>query len=124
MMNFGEITEFRRSEQATDFAQAWIRAQEAGDLASEWHMNLLGWSSDNPAHVLGIVLNLLDLSDENEAINEMVAIGPAEWLVEHCPDEFVILLREAIRSHPGFALATSWKRAHSEHPRWKALHTT
>lgn len=123
MTTFAEISEFRRSDQAAEYAANWIRAQETGNAASEWHMNLLAWTHGNPAHVLGLVLNLLDLSTNDEEISEMVAMGPLEWLVEHCPEDFAILLREAVSNHPGFALATSWKRLHSDHSKWRTLRT-
>lgn len=121
MKTFADVELFRQSREATDFAANWIHAQRTGDLASEWHMNLLAWSSESPFHVLSIVLNLIDSADNDDALSEMVALGPVEWLVEHSPDEFTEVLKEAVSSHPKFALYTLWKRTHSEKWEWMRL---
>ena len=118
MKTYWDVEEFRASEKAVTYASAWLDARRSGDVASDFHMNLLAWTSTNPYLVLGIVMNLIDLVRDDDATAEMVALGPVEWLCEHCDDEFVPILREAIRIHPGFATFTRWNRENSNDPAW------
>ncbi len=118
MKTYSDAEEFRASEEAVTYATAWLDAQRSGDVASDFHMNLLAWTSAKPLHVLGIVMNLIDQVGDDEATAEMVALGPVEWLCEHCDDEFVPIISEAVRKHPGFATFTKWKRERSNDPAW------
>ena len=110
MNTFAEVEEFRRTQEAVDFADGWIKAQQNGNVTSEYHMNLLAWSSAHPYQALGIVLNIIDRVGDDESCAEMIAMGPADWLVEHAPEAFIPILRSAIHAHPGFATYTKWKR--------------
>jgi uncharacterized protein YlaI len=118
MKTYSDVEEFRASEEAVNYAAAWLDAQRRGDVASDYHMNLLAWTSANPFHVLAIVMDLIDQVDDDEVTAEMVALGPVEWLCEHCDDEFVQIISEAIRMHSGFARFTKWKRDNSNDPAW------
>jgi hypothetical protein len=123
MRAFADVTVFRESPEAVEFARRWIDAQRANKVTSEWHMNLLAWALTSPFHALGIVLNLIDLtiaSDEAQ-VSEMVALGPVEWLVENSTPDFAEVLREAVVSDPGFELFTRGKRSYSDDPRWARL---
>lgn len=118
MKTYSDVAEFRASEEAMTYAASWLDAQRSGDVASDFHMNLLAWTSANPFHVLGIVMNLIDQVGDDEGTAEMVALGPVEWLFEHCDDEFVPIVVEAVRKHPGLATFTKWKRENSNDPSW------
>lgn len=122
MNTYSDIQEFRHSNEATSFSAGWLEAQRSGDVTSDFHMNLLAWSSDSPFHVLGIVLNLIDSVGDDLLTKEQIVLGPVEWLVEHAPDSFIPILREAVSSHSGFSLCTKWKILESKKPRWKSLH--
>jgi hypothetical protein len=100
-----------------DFANGWLKAQRCDETASDFHLNLLAWSSTSPGQVLGIVLNLIDQAGEDEAIGEAIGLGPVEWLVEKSPATFVPVLREAVRRHSGFELYTRWNRDQVPHHR-------
>lgn len=54
-------------------------------------------------------------------LQEMIAMGPVEFLVEHCPESFAPVLRDAVRDHPRFALFTQGNREHSDKPAWTRL---
>jgi hypothetical protein len=66
-------------------------------------------------------MNLIDRVGDDEAGGDMVALGPVEWLCEHCSDEFVPVLREGIEGHPGLNLYTKWKRENSDEYAWTRL---
>ena len=117
------MDEFRRSDEAHDFADNWLKAQRAGDCASDYHMNLLAWTSNNPFHVLAIILDLIDRVDKDDPCAEMIALGPIEWLFEHASDDFVPVINEAIRKHPKLATWTKWKRENSSKKTWKRFGT-
>lgn len=121
MESYLEIEEFRNSEEAVAFAEAWLKAQRSGDVTSDYHMNLLAWATSHPAQVLGIVLNLIDRVHNDDSTAEMVAIGPVEWLCGNCNDDFVPILREAIRKHAGIATFTRGNRENSTDPSWLRL---
>ena len=123
METFADVTAFRESPEAVDFARHWMEAQGANDVTSEWHMNLLAWTLSSPFHALGIVLNLIDLSigSDEALVSEMVAMGPVEWLVENSPPDFAEVLRDAVASHVGFELFTRGKRSFSDDPKWARL---
>ncbi len=118
MKTIADVEEFRTSEEAVTFASGWLEAQRSGDVASDFHMNLIAWTSANPFHVLGIVMDLIDQVGDDDATSEMIALGPVEWLCEHCSDDFVPIVRDAIRIHPGFATYTKWKRENSNDSAW------
>jgi hypothetical protein len=71
-----DVEEFRTSDEALTFASGWLEAQRSGDVASDFHMNLIAWTSANPFHVLGIVMDLIDQVGHDDATAEMVALGP------------------------------------------------
>lgn len=120
--SYQDVLDTRANEEFILFAQLWIEAQRTGDYASEYHMNLLFWSTNYPVQVLAVILNLLDFSEkEDDMLQEMIAMGPVEWLIEHCPESFAPILRDAVRDHPRFALFTEWKREHSDKPAWTRL---
>jgi hypothetical protein len=121
MKTFADVEQFRSTKEAVEFALGWIKAQQCGEVTSSYHMNLLAWSSGSPFHVLGIVLDLIDRVGEDEQCAEMIAMGPVEWLVEHAPEDFLSILREAVAAHPGFALYTQWKRENAREGVWKQL---
>jgi len=118
MKTISDVEEFRASEEAVTFASGWLEAQRSGDVASDFHMNLIAWTSANPFHVLGIVMDLIDQVGDDDTTGEMVALGPVDWLCEHCADEFVPIIRDAIRRHPGFATFTKWNRENSNDYAW------
>jgi len=119
MKTISDVEEFRSSKEALAFASGWIEAQRSGDVASDFHMNLIAWTSANPFHVLGIVMDLIDQVGDDDATAEMIALGPVEWLCERCSDDFVPIIRDAIRRHTGFATFTKWQRENSNDPAWK-----
>ncbi len=118
MKTYSDIEEFRASQEALSHTAGWLEAQRNGDVASDFHMNLLAWTSTNPFHVLGIVMNLIDQGGHEDQVAEMIDLGPVEWLCEHSSDEFVPLIMEAVRMHPGFARSTKWNRENSNDPAW------
>jgi len=119
---YQDVLDTREKEEFVLFAQLWIEAQRTEDYSSEYHMNLLFWSGDYPVQVLAIILNLLDFSvDEDDMLQEMIALGPVEWLIEHCPASSAPILREAVLNHPRFALFTQWKRENDPRPEWARL---
>jgi hypothetical protein len=121
MKSYSDVQEFRKSEEAIRFSEGWLEAQRSGDVTSDFHMNLLAWTSGSPFHVLGIVLNLIDSVGDDDSTAEQIVLGPVEWLIEHAPDSFVPVMRDAISDHSGFALYTKSNRLSSADPRWKRL---
>jgi hypothetical protein len=119
-MTYAEVDEFRHSTEPSDFASGWLLAQRADDVTSDYHMNLLSWTSASPGHVLGIVLNLIDRVGEDKATAEQIFLGPTTWLVEHAPDDFTPVLIDAVHEHPGFAFYTRIRES-SDKPEWKRL---
>jgi hypothetical protein len=121
MESYSDVEEFRATQEAVTFADGWLEAQRTDDVTSDFHMNLLAWTAADPFHVLGIVMNLIDRVGDDDATAEMVALGPVEWLCEHCSDDFIPVLSEAVDRHPGLSLYTKWNRENSEHPAWRRL---
>ena len=121
MITFADVEAFRRTQEAVEFADGWIKAQQNGTVTSEYHMNLLTWSSTYPFQALGIVLNMIDHVGNDKNCAEMIAMGPVEWLVEHAPEDFIPILHSAVHAHPGFATYTKWKRENSEIGVWSQL---
>ena len=109
--NYDDVQKFRTSPEAISFAKSWIEAQAAGDVSSDYHLNLLAWTANDPGHVLGIVLNLIEEADSrDELIQEAVGLGPVDWLMMHRPASFADIIRQAVEQHAGFALYTKWRR--------------
>lgn len=111
LSSYDDIQEFRATPEATAYAKAWIEAQAAGEVSSDYHLNLLAWTSNDPGHVLGLVLNLIEEADcREELIKEAVGQGPVDWLIMHHPASFDDIIRQAVDHHAGFALYTKWRR--------------
>lgn len=111
LSSYDDVQEFRATTEAISFATSWIEAQAAGDLSSDYHLNLLAWTEDDPGHVLGIVLNLIEEAESrDELIQEAVGLGPVDWLMKHYPASFDETIRKAVDHHAGFALYTKWRR--------------
>ncbi len=104
MNSYSDVQTFRESEAAIAFSQGWLVAQRRGDVTSDYHMNLLAWSSSSPFHVLAIILNLIDSVGGDESAAEQIALGPVQWLFDNAPDPFASVLQDAISVHAGFAL--------------------
>lgn len=120
MNHFNDVTEFRSTREAVEFAQGWIQAQRTGDVSSDFHMNLLAWSRHSPGRVLAITLNLIDRTgDDEDDLSEAIGLGPVDWLIEKAPEDFGPVLQEAVRRHAGFERYTRWKR--SNQPDWQWL---
>ena len=121
MKTYDDIKEYRNSSKALQFADSWLAAQKAGQVSSDYHMNLLFWTRHDPEVVLAIVLNLIDRVGEDDQTAEMIAMGPVEWLVEHTDDTFTETLQAAIADHPGFALYTKGNRENNTDHSWSRL---
>jgi len=114
---YQDVLHTRSQEEFILFARLWIEAQRTGDYSSEYHMNLLACSSRSPVQSLAIILNLLDFSvNEDEMLQEMIAMGPVGWFLRQCPASFHSIAQEAAMKHPGFALCTTWKRQDPDDP--------
>lgn len=111
LSGYDDVQEFRATPEATSFAKAWIEAQAAGEVSGDYHLNLLAWTSSDPGHALGIVLNLIEEAESrDEFIQEAVGLGPVDWLMMHRPASFADIIRQAVEQHAGFALYTKWRR--------------
>lgn len=117
MNSYSDIQTFRESDEAIVFSQGWLAAQRRGDVTSNYHMNLLAWSSSSPFHVLGIILNLIDSVGDDDSTAEQIALGPVHFLFKNAPGSFASVLQDAKSNHAGFALYTSgwdrWEKPHA-----------
>lgn len=112
MKSYSDIQTFRESEEAIVFSQGWLAAQRRGEVTSDYHMNLLAWSSSSPFHALGIVLNLIDSVSDEDSMAEQIALGPVDFLFSNAPASFASALRTAISNHAGFARYALGARHH------------
>ena len=92
-----------------------------GDVAGERHMDLLAWTMFYPHEALAVILELLDKTENDEDIQESIALSEVDHIVESPTDDFLPYLVYAIQTHHAFALCTKWNREHSESSRWKKL---
>ena len=119
--SIAEFEEFRRTDDVRRFADDWLLEARRNDVAGSRHMDLLYWTKSNPHQALAIILELLDRTDNEDAIQESIALGDADRIVEWPADDFLPYLVHAVRSHPVFALCTKSKREHAGAGRWKNL---
>src|SRR5579859_4893965 len=118
MMTFGDIEALRRQADAVAFAKAWICESKDPSLSCDHVLNLTIWQESHPHKALGLILNLIEQAGEDEAVEEMIAMGPATGIVEETDDSFSLILKEAIATYPKFALFTKWQRENSNDAHW------
>lgn len=116
MNSYSEVQAFRGSDEATAFSRGWLAAQRRGEVTSDYHMNLLAWSSSSPFHALGIVLNLVDFVGDDDSMAKQIALGPVDFLFNNAPAFFASILRDAVSEHPAFARnAHNWDKTDDLH---------
>lgn len=123
MKTYEEIRAIRSSAEVVAYAQGWLEAQRAGQVTSDYHMNLLAWTMTDPDVVLAIVLNLIDFVGDDDHTSEMLALGPVDWLIEHTDDSFTPTLQSAVADHQGFATYTKYRSKHDSSHCWSRLRT-
>ncbi len=118
MSTFEDIEEFRKSEQAQNFADEWIAEERTENPAGDKHMSLLIWQRHHPHQALGIILSLLEKADSDEQTFEMIALGSVEKIIEMSGEAFAPFIRDAADKHPLFALCTRERRQFFGWPIW------
>lgn len=119
--SFDNVESFRNSSEAQQLTRDWIAEQRLGDVTGENHMNLLAWITFHPVYALAIILNLLNATKDDEEVMEQVALGPVTQIVESSPEDFLPVLRLAIKKHSLFELCTRACREFGDTPRWREL---
>ena len=105
-----EVEQYRRSKDAQEIADLWVAEEKLSQFSGPAHMKVQYNCLCSPYYGLGDVLNLVYKSENNAAIEESVAMGPADDILNAGDDHFVSTLKAALVSHKRFELFTRGRR--------------
>lgn len=103
---FHDVQVCRRRKTTMAFAKNWIAADRNGEYCSEYHLNLSAWTVMYPVYALACILDIIDQVGCEDDLVDSIIPGPVQNLLHMVHDDFVPILKEAIKAHPGFAWYT------------------